>query len=63
MKGNVYAVLNSGEKATKVIIVAKGLDKPVGVDFRDGSLYVSAVDRIEQWGSLIGSGRGGRRPQ
>ena len=46
--GNVYAVLdrNKDHKADRVITIARGLDKPVGVDFREGSLYVSAVSRI-----------------
>lgn len=39
--GNVYAI-----KDGKVLIIAKGLQLPVGVAFKDGSLYVSAVDRI-----------------
>lgn len=48
MKGNVYAVLDKDKdyRADKVITIAKGLKKPVGVDFRDGALYISAVNRI-----------------
>ena len=41
--GKVYAVdLKSG----KAVTIATGLKTPVGVAFRNGALYVSAVDRI-----------------
>ena len=44
--GKVYAIdLNSGGKAS-VVTIASGLKTPVGVAFRNGALYVSAVDRI-----------------
>ncbi len=54
MKGNVYAVLDAGDdrKPHKVVVIDKGLDKPVGVDFRNGSLYVSAVDRIFRYDNI-----------
>lgn len=42
--GKVYAVPLTG--ARKPVVVANGLEMPVGVAFRDGDLYVSAVDRI-----------------
>ena len=44
--GKVYAInLKPGTVATPVTI-ASGLKTPVGLAFRDGALYVSAVDRI-----------------
>lgn len=47
-KGNVYAVVdrNGDQRADEVFTIARGLRLPVGVAFRNGSLYVSAVDRI-----------------
>ena len=47
-EGRVYAVVdeNGDHRAERVYTVAKGLDMPVGVAYRNGSLYVSAVDRI-----------------
>jgi glucose/arabinose dehydrogenase len=47
-KGNVYAVIDKDgdQRADEVLTVASGLTMPVGVAYRDGSLYVSAVDRI-----------------
>ena len=46
MAGKVYAVdLKSGPAASPIMIIS-GLKMPVGVAFRDGALYVSAVDRI-----------------
>ncbi|MFZ1692302.1 MAG: sorbosone dehydrogenase family protein [Flavobacteriales bacterium] len=46
--GLVHALrdTNSDGKADERYIVAKGLNMPVGVAFRDGALYISAVDRI-----------------
>jgi glucose/arabinose dehydrogenase len=42
-EGKVYA-LKPG--STKPLVIATGLDMPVGVAFHDGDLYISAVDRI-----------------
>lgn len=46
--GAVYAVrdTNKDGKADERFTIATGLQMPVGVAFKDGSLYVSAVDRI-----------------
>lgn len=41
--GKVYALSDGGRR---VRVLAQGLKMPVGVAFRDGDLYVSAVDRI-----------------
>src|SRR5690349_708354 len=44
-EGNVYAIRdNGGEREVKTI--ARGLNLPIGVAFRDGALYASSVDRI-----------------
>jgi len=46
-EGKVHAVqLDSQYRATRTTVVASDLTMPVGVAFRDGNLYVSAVDRI-----------------
>lgn len=42
--GKVYAIPLAGPRTPTV--VAEGLDLPVGVAYRDGDLYVSAVSRI-----------------
>ena len=43
--GNVYAIVDQGgKKVVKTIL--KGLDMPTGVAFRDGALYVVAVNQI-----------------
>jgi glucose/arabinose dehydrogenase len=49
--GNVYAITLDGgaaqpARAAKVTKIASGLRQPVGVAFRNGALYVSAVNRI-----------------
>ena len=56
-QGTVYAVVDADgdQRADRVVTIARGLHMPVGVAFLDGSLYVSAVNRvlrfdeIEQW--------------
>ena len=45
--GNVYAItLQPGAPARVTHRSLPGCDEPVGVAFRDGALYVSAIDRI-----------------
>jgi glucose/arabinose dehydrogenase len=44
--GKVYAVTSKSGSTATVRTVATGLSEPVGVAFRDGALYVSAVSRI-----------------
>ncbi len=44
--GKVYAVELEQDRATAVHIVASGLQLPIGVAYRRGQLYVSAVSRI-----------------
>jgi len=43
--GNVYAVLDRGA-TREVKVIAKGLNLPNGVAFRDGTLYIAEVHRI-----------------
>src|SRR5262245_9668120 len=47
-KGDVYAVVDKDgdQRADQAFTIARGLHMPVGVAYRNGSLYVSAVDRI-----------------
>jgi glucose/arabinose dehydrogenase len=47
-EGKVYALtgMDAHGRAEHVYVIAKGLQMPVGVAFRDGALYVSAVSRI-----------------
>lgn len=44
--GKVYAVELEQDRAKAVRVIASGLPMPVGVAYRDGQLYVSAVSRI-----------------
>jgi glucose/arabinose dehydrogenase len=46
--GNVYALIDTDNdgRADKQILVAKDLNMPSGVAYRDGDLYVAAVDRV-----------------
>jgi len=47
-EGNVYALVDADHdnRAEKVIVLAKGLDEPSGIAFRDGDLYIGAISRI-----------------
>ena len=52
MSGKVYAVrLRPGSLGT-VTTIASGLSRPVGVAFREGALYVSAVNRILRFDNI-----------
>ncbi len=45
--GRVYAVqFDAGWRNGRVKVIASGLEMPVGVAWRQGQLYISAVDRI-----------------
>jgi len=44
--GKVYAIRLVSGAVSEIFTVASGLRLPVGVAFKDGALYVSAVDRI-----------------
>jgi len=52
--GKVYAILdqNLDYVADQVITLAKGLNMPNGVAFRDGDLYVAEVNRILKWSDI-----------
>jgi len=47
-QGKVYALpaALTGKPVTRVLVLARGLAMPVGVAFRDGSLYASSTSRI-----------------
>ena len=47
-EGKVYALVDrdGGNRADQVHVVASGLNSPSGIAFRDGALYVGAVNRI-----------------
>lgn len=53
-QGNVYAIVdqNKDQKADEVIVVAKGLNSPNGVAFRDGSLYVAEISRVLRYDNI-----------
>jgi glucose/arabinose dehydrogenase len=46
--GNVYAVVDKGGKR-EAKVIAKGLQQPNGVAFRDGTLYVAEISRITKY--------------
>jgi glucose/arabinose dehydrogenase len=45
-EGKVYAVADAEGQRRRVHVLASGLNMPSGVAFRDGALYVAAVNRI-----------------
>jgi len=44
--GKVHAVRFKTGSAPEVLTIASGLRLPVGVAFKDGALYISAIDRV-----------------
>lgn len=50
--GKVYAVTLKPGSAAAVRTIATGLARPVGVAFRDGALYVSAINRILRFDNI-----------
>jgi glucose/arabinose dehydrogenase len=50
--GKVYAIRIRDNKAVETHTIASGLNMPVGVAFRDGALYVSAVSRILRFDNI-----------
>ncbi|MEZ4897408.1 MAG: sorbosone dehydrogenase family protein [Saprospiraceae bacterium] len=53
-EGSVYALVdqNGDYKADKIYIIAKGLQMPNGVAFRNGSLYVAEVSKIWRYDNI-----------
>ena len=54
--GKVYAIVdrNLDNKADEIFTLAKGLNMPNGVAFRDGSLYVAEVSRVLRFDNIEG---------
>ncbi|MGE5466979.1 MAG: PQQ-dependent sugar dehydrogenase [Ignavibacteria bacterium] len=53
-EGKVYALeLDKDHRAGKLRVIARDLEMPVGVAFRKGSLYVSAVSRILRFDGIL----------
>src|SRR3954447_15411172 len=52
--GRVFAVVdrNHDHKADEVITIARGLNMPNGVAFRDGALYVAEVNRVTRYDGI-----------
>ncbi|MET3229860.1 UNVERIFIED_ORG: glucose/arabinose dehydrogenase [Burkholderia sp. 1263] len=50
--GRVYALELQNGRATARHVLASGLDMPVGVAWRDGALYVSAVSKILRFDAI-----------
>ena len=52
--GSVYAVVDREHdgRADQVFTIAKGLDMPNGVAFRQGALYVAEVSRVQRYDAI-----------
>lgn len=50
--GKVYAIRSRDNRAIETVTIASGLDMPVGVAFRGGSLYVSDVSRLLRFDNI-----------
>lgn len=53
-KGNVYAVvdIDGDYKADKKYLIAKNLNTPSGIAFREGSLYVAEINRVIRYDNI-----------
>ncbi len=53
-EGKVFALLdrNRDNRADAVLVIAKGLDSPNGVAFRDGALYVAEISRVLRFDAI-----------
>ena len=53
-EGEVFALLdrNRDNRADAVLVIAKGLDSPNGVAFRDGALYVAEISRVLRFDAI-----------
>src|SRR5213594_2528050 len=51
--GNVYAVVDKGGQR-EVKVIAKGLNLPNGVAFKDGTLYIAEISRITKMPGIEG---------
>jgi len=50
--GGVYAVRDGSGRPEAVVRIARGLDMPNGVAFRDGALYVAEVHRVLRYDAI-----------
>jgi len=48
----VYAIKHDGVKAQKVFTLVSGLNKPNGVAFKKGALYVAEINRISRFDNI-----------
>jgi glucose/arabinose dehydrogenase len=51
-EGKVYAVRSGPQGEASVITIARGLNMPNGVAFRDGALYVAEVQRVRRYAGI-----------
>jgi len=51
--GNVYAIVDKGGQR-EVKVIAKGLNLPNGVAFKDGTLYIAEISRITKMPGIEG---------
>lgn len=53
-RGHIYALVDADRdgKAERMLTIAKGLNSPNGVAFRNGSLYVAEINRILRYDAI-----------
>jgi glucose/arabinose dehydrogenase len=54
MRSSVYAIVdeNGDHRGDRVITVARGLNQPSGIAFRDGALYVAEISRVTRYDDI-----------
>ena len=49
---SVYAVVETGDGATRTIEILSGMSTPNGIAFHDGDLYVAEIDRVFRYADI-----------
>ena len=53
-RGTLYALVDSDQdgRSDRMYTIAKGLNSPNGIAFRDGSLYVAEISRVTRYDAI-----------
>jgi glucose/arabinose dehydrogenase len=54
MRGSVFAIVdqNGDHRADRVVTIARDLNQPSGIAFRDGALYVAEINRVTRYDNI-----------
>lgn len=54
MRSNVYAIVgaNDDHRGKRVVTIARRLNQPSGIAFRDGALYIAEISRVTRYDDI-----------